>query len=395
MPRATATPIHRNPGFNIKLGFVPLLDSAPLIMARELGFFEAEGLNVELVREASWASIRDKISFGLLDGAQMLAPMPLAMSLAHDRPATPIVTGMVLSRNGNGITLSRKLHAELLEKGVSDSDPIGSAVALVDLAKRRGQPIGLASVAPWSSHDLQLRDWLASAGPDAGDHIQVIPVSPGQMADAFRAGAIEGCCVGEPWNSLLEFEELGHLLHSGHQIWQNSPEKVLGMRADWAAQHQTVHKRLIRSLLRACRWLDQPDNHSVLRDTLAWPEYLVSQVEVLDGHAFSLFHPRLHQHFFRNSANFPWVSQAHWLGTRLIRWGQLQAFDPEKLTAIVQPALFRHAADELGLDCPRIDGKTEGRHRLPFVLDGRYGPVNVASDSLLGEELHVWSTAGR
>ncbi|MDX1633675.1 MAG: CmpA/NrtA family ABC transporter substrate-binding protein [Marinobacter sp.] len=388
---AKTVPLHRHPGFQIRLGFVPLLDSAPLIMARELGLFDAEGLDVVLVREASWASIRDKVSFGLLDGAQMLAPMPLAMSLAHDRPATPILTGMVMSRNGNGITLCSQLYRQLDSRGASPQDPIGSARLLIALARERGRPIQLASVAPWSSHDLQLRDWLASAGPDAGRHIQIIPVSPAQMVDAMRAGAIEGCCVGEPWNSLLECEGLGRILHSGHQIWQNAPEKVLGMRADWAHQHVAVHRGLIRALLQACRWLDDPGNHPALRQVLARPQYLGEQIQVLDDHPFSLFHPRLNQHFFRHSANFPWISQAHWLASRLVRWGQLRAVEADALTGIVRPDLYRQAAEGLGIDAPRVDGKTEGQHRLPFVLAGRHGPVNVASDSLLGEQLHEWS----
>ena len=228
------TPLHKHPGFNVRLGFVPLLDSAPLIVARELGLFDAEGLDVELVREGSWASLRDKVSFGLLDGGHMLAPMPLSMSLATDRPKVPVVVGMVLSRNGNGITLSARLHHELTHSATDLENPIATARALIRVARGRGEPIRLASVAPWSSHDLQLRDWLASAGPDAEQHVQIIPVSPIQMVDAFRSNTIEGCCVGEPWNSLLEYEKLGHILHSGHQIWQNAPEKVLGMRAAWA-----------------------------------------------------------------------------------------------------------------------------------------------------------------
>ncbi len=389
---ARTVPLHRHPGFHIRLGFVPLLDSAPLIMARELGLFDTEGLDVELVREASWASIRDRISFGLLDGAQMLAPMPLAMSLAHDRPATAIVTGMVLSRNGNGITLCRNLYRALEARGISPHEPMASARHLIGLARDRGRPIQLASVAPWSSHDLQLRDWLASAGDEAHHHVQIIPVSPGQMVDAMRAGAIEGCCVGEPWNSLLECEGLGHILHSGHQIWQNAPEKVLGMRSDWASQHVAVHRGLIRALLRACRWLDDPGNHPALRQILARPEYLGQQIQVLDDHPFSLFHPRLHQHFFRHCANFPWVSQAHWLASRLVRWGQLSSIDTGALASIIRPDLYRQAADDLGIDAPSIDGKTEGQHRLPFVLSGRHGPVDVASDSLLGEQLHEWSS---
>lgn len=386
-------PLHRHPGFHIRLGFVPLLDCAPLIMAQELGFFDAEGLAVELVREGSWASIRDKVSFGLLDGAQMLAPMPLAMALADDRPAVPVVTAMVLSRNGNGITLSNRLFDALIRAGASEADPIASARALIRLAKSRGKPIQLASVAPWSSHDLQLRDWLATAGEDAHNHVQIIPVSPEQMMDAFRAGAIEGCCVGEPWNSLLEYRQLGRILHSGHQIWQNAPEKVLGMRGDWAAQHQEIHQRLICALLKACRWLDKPEHHATLRKTLARSHFLGYQVDALDDHPFSLFHPRLNQHFFHHSANFPWLSQAHWLATRLVRWGQLGSVSAHALADIVRPDCFRRAADAIGLDAPAIDGKTEGRHRLPFVLDGGHGPVDVASDSLLGEQLHDWPLA--
>ena len=384
------TPLHKHPGFNVRLGFVPLLDSAPLIVARELGLFDAEGLDVELVREGSWASLRDKVSFGLLDGGHMLAPMPLSMSLATDRPKVPVVVGMVLSRNGNGITLSARLHHELTHSATDLENPIATARALIRVARGRGEPIRLASVAPWSSHDLQLRDWLASAGPDAEKHVQIIPVSPIQMVDAFRSNTIEGCCVGEPWNSLLEYEKLGHILHSGHQIWQNAPEKVLGMRSDWTEQHDVMHRHLLRALLAACQWLDNPHNHRLLRDILARPEYLGEQINVLDNHPYSLFHPRLHQHFFRHSANFPWLSQAHWLATRLTLRGQLGPGDGAMVRQVVRPDLFRNAAASMGIDAPVIDSKTEGRHQLPFTLSGRYGPVDVASDRLLGEHLHDW-----
>lgn len=383
-------PLHRRKGFTLRLGFVPLLDSAPLIIAHELGLFFREGLDVELVREGSWASLRDKVSFGLLDGAHMLAPMPLAMSLATDRPRTPITTGMVLSRNGNGITVSTSLYPKLMAAGADPNDPLASARALVDVARRRGSPIQLASVAPWSSHDLQLRDWVATAGPDARHHIQIVPVSPIQMLDAFRAGHIEGCCVGEPWNSLLEWQDLGVILHAGHQIWQNSPEKVLGMRQDWAEQHPEIHRRLIRVLLSACQWLDDPDHHAALRDILSDELYLGNQVQALDGHPFSLFHPRLHQHFFRDSANFPWLSQAHWLATRLARWGQLGEASAADIRGIVKPAIFREAASSAGIDAPTMDAKTEGHHRLSHMVEGREGPVNIAGDGLIGEQVHHW-----
>ncbi|WP_150911967.1 CmpA/NrtA family ABC transporter substrate-binding protein [Marinobacter halotolerans] len=384
------TPLHRHSGFHVKLGFVPLLDSAPLIVARELGLFDAEGLDVELVREESWASLRDKVSFGLVDGGHMLAPMPLSMSLAMDRPRVPVVVGMVLSRNGNGITLNNTIYNYLITSGTDLDDPIATAHALVALARSRREPIRLASVSPWSSHDLQLRDWLASAGPDAQSQVQIIPVSPVQMADAFRAEVVEGCCVGEPWNSLLEYEQLGRILHSGHQIWQNAPEKVLGMRSDWTEQHSTMHRHLIRALLAACQWLDNAHNHGLLREILARPEYLGERINALDSHPYSLFHPRLHQHFFQHSANFPWVSQGHWLASRLALRQQLGSVTGEMVREVYRPDLFREAAASMGIDTPVIDSKTEGRHQEPFTLSGRYGPVHVASDRLLGEQLHDW-----
>ncbi len=140
---AIPTPIRGRTVFHLRLGFVPLLDSAPLIMAQEMGLFEAEGLRVELVRESSWASLRDKVSFGLLEGGHMLAPMPLSMSLATDRPRVPVTTSMVLSRNGNGITLGNDLFERIALSGVDLGQPIETARALTQLARKRQKPIRL------------------------------------------------------------------------------------------------------------------------------------------------------------------------------------------------------------------------------------------------------------
>ncbi|MEX2475095.1 CmpA/NrtA family ABC transporter substrate-binding protein [Marinobacter sp.] len=399
---ANPTSIRPRTGFHLRLGFVPLLDSAPLIMAQELGLFETEGLQVELVRESSWASLRDKVSFGLLEGGQMLAPMPISMSLASDRPPVPVTTAMVLSRNGNGITLGNQLFNEILQSAANQLKPIETARALVSYARKRQQPVRLAAVAPWSSHDLQLRDWLDAAGAVNGQDFQIIPVSPVQMMDALQSGAVEGCCVGEPWNSVLERRKLGYILHSGHQIWQNAPEKVIGVRTDWANQHQAMHRHLIRALLGACRWLDSANNHPMLARILARPNYLGEYFDRNIGEQFPLhsdgqspFHPGLHQHFFRHSANFPWLSQAHWLATRLIAHGQLDRIDIASLRQIILPDVFREAAGSLGIDTPMIDSKTEGQHQRPFRLDGQFGPVDVASDYLLGNQLHDWQGNGR
>ncbi|PVY77328.1 nitrate/nitrite transport system substrate-binding protein [Tamilnaduibacter salinus] len=340
---ASITSLHQQGGFRVRLGFVPLLDSAPLIVALEQGYFREEGLQVELTREASWASLRDKVSFGLLDGAHMLAPMPIAMSLAVDRPAMPVVSSLVLSHNGNGITLSTSLVRALNDRGAHQDDPLGSARALLAIARERQWPIRLASVAPWSCHDLQLRDWIESAGPDAADHIQIVPVSPPQMADAFRAHAIEGCCVGEPWNSLLEQAGLGAIYHSGHQIWPDSPEKVLGMRADWTEQNPAVHGPLIRALTRAAGWINAPGHREPLRESMAAPHYLGEELLAMDDEACPLFHPRLRQSFPARPHGQPNLVDMGRIANRLAHWHELEAISLSTLGDIFQPEHYQFA----------------------------------------------------
>lgn len=375
--------------FRVRLGFVALLDSAPLIVARETGLFEAQGLDVGLSREVSWASLRDKVSAGLLDGAQMLAPMPLAATLGLGSPAAPMTTSLVLSRNGNAITVSSALHRQLVAAGATAKSPLASAQALARVTRRADRPLRFATVYPWSCHYLQFRDWLAAANLVPGEDLELTAIPPSRMLAAFRNGEIDGCCVGEPWNSLAETEALGRILVAGHQIWQNAPEKVLGMRQDWAQQHPEMYRRLLVALLQACRWIEDPENQTALRRLLALPPYLDRAAQQLPS---GLFHPRIHQHFFRDCANFPWLSQASWLASRMQRWGQIAAsVDIEPVVnQVYRPDIYRDAAQRAGLDAPVIDGKPEGCHLLPYTVAGGEGPLSVASDGLLGEQQYPW-----
>ena len=373
--------------FRIRLGFVALLDSAPLILARELGLFAAQGLEVVLNREVSWASLRDKVGAGLLDGAQMLAPMPIAASLGLGAPAVPVTTSLVLSRNGNAITVSSRLYQRLVEAGAQPQDPLRCAQALARVAA--AGPLRFASVYPWSCHYLQLRDWIAAAGLQPGRDIELTAIPPSKMVEAFVSDSIDGCCVGEPWNGLAELEGLGRILVTGHQIWQNAPEKVLGMRDDWVTQHPEVHQRLLVALLEACRWLDDPANLAQCKRILALPPYLDRAAQRLAEGSSPFFHPRIQQHFFRNCATFPWLSQASWLVSRMRQWGQL-GDRAVPLEQIYRPDIYRLAARRIGLDAPALDGKTEGLHRLPFTVAGLEGPLSVAGDGLLGADSFAW-----
>ncbi len=371
-------------GESIRLGFIPLLDASPLIVARERGFFREEGLEVRLQRQTSWASLRDRVAVGLLEGAQMLGPMALAANLGLGAPASPLIAPLVLSRNGNAITVRQGLYEQLQATGFDLSRPEKAAQALARLMEGRREPIHVGIVYAWSSHYLQLRDWLASAGLHPNRHLKLVTVPPTQMLKALESGGVDLACVGEPWNSLAEAQGFGSILVSGTQIWQNAPEKVLGLRADWAHDHPHEVHHMLKALIRACRWLEDPTNHSELLDLLALPSYLDCGVKALGQPGHRLFHPRIHQYFFRQSANFPWLSQAKWLLSRMKAWNQLAetAATPD-LQAIHQPDLYRQAAEALGLNAPIIDHKPEGQHEHPFIVAGRNGPVEVAADRLI------------
>jgi len=232
---------------SVKLGFVPLTDCAPLAIAKEKGFFEKHGLDVTLSRESTWANIRDKVCYGVLDGAQMLPGIPL--STVENAKCRPMVVSMALGLNGNGITISTELWNKIHELAGSAIDsPLESARALKALIERNRlenlPPLDFGVVFPESSHNFLLRYWLASAGidPDKDVNIKVIP--PPQMVSHMQAGLIAGYCVGEPWNVKAEHDGIGRLIVSSSQIWNNHPEKVFGCTREWAESNPNTMRLL-------------------------------------------------------------------------------------------------------------------------------------------------------
>ena len=239
----------------VRLGFIPLADCAVLIAAQEQGFFARHGLAVQLVREPSWANIRDKVDSGALDGAHMLAPMVLAAGRdVSGAGVRPLVTAFSLGLNGNAITVSRALHARM-----SEADPAAMAEqpctaralrAVIAADRRAGRaPLTFATVFTFSAHDLQLRDWLCAVGIDPDRDVRLVVIPPPQMADHLEAGLIDGYCVGEPWNSQAVARGIGCIVISGYEFWNNAPEKVLGVTRDWAEAHPRTHLTLLMALL--------------------------------------------------------------------------------------------------------------------------------------------------
>ncbi|RTR02910.1 CmpA/NrtA family ABC transporter substrate-binding protein [Halomonas nitroreducens] len=275
----------------LTLGFIPLLDAALPIIAREGGFFAAEGLDVALSRENAWSTLRDKLAAGLLDGAHMLAPLPLAMSLGISGAACETLAPLVLGRNGNTLVLSKRWSEgmPLPDAPAPEGSATAPAVSARDFARRLrhrgGPPPCLAMVHPFSCQHYQLREWLALGGIDADHEVKLVVLPPPRMAEALEEGRIDGFCVGEPWGSLAQHRGGGRIVASGAQLWPDHPEKVLGVTATWAERHPETLAALLRALAGAADWLAaSPEHARQARDWLALPPYLdraVSHLETL------------------------------------------------------------------------------------------------------------------
>ncbi|HTI66264.1 MAG TPA: CmpA/NrtA family ABC transporter substrate-binding protein [Caulobacteraceae bacterium] len=363
----------------MKLGFIPLNDCAPLAVAEAKGFFAAEGLEVTLSREASWATVRDKVAVGALNGAHMLAPMILAASLGVGGEPTRLVTPMALNLNGSAITVSKAL-AQALRRLDPDGVAARTARPLARLIAARRElgsaPLTFAVVFAYSMHSYELRYWLAESGVDPDADVRLVVVPPPRMADQLRAGLIDGFCVGGPWGALASADGAGETLAYAADIWNDSPDKALGVNAAWAEANPEVLQALLRGLLRAADWCDRQGNRAELAAILATEAYVGAPADLV---ARSLEETEIV--FHRRDASFPWVSHAAWFLSQMRRWGQLDpAVDIAAAAArVYRPDLFRTAAAAVGMDAPDRDGKLE-----QGFGDGRVFDLAAAADYAAG-----------
>lgn len=381
----------------MRIGFIALTDCAPLIVAKEKGFFTRHGLDVTLVREPSWANMRDKVALGALDAAHMLAPMPLAATLGAGGWKKPQITSFVLNLNGNAVTISTKLWNRLVDAEPAlahDRHEAGNVLRRLIAADRKaGRPqITFATVFNFSSHQIQLRYWLASAGIDPDRDVQLVIVPPPQMTDRLAAGEIDGFCVGDPWNSLAVLRGVGRILISGYEIWNNRIEKVIGTNRDWVERNPLTHKQMLMALIEAAEWLDRPENRLEGVEIMAKPDYIgpeaaeAIRLSMLGVVRYGLdVSPEHMPDFFvfnRYSANFPWRSQAEWYLTEMRRW---KLIDPATDIAAVADCvyrtdLYREAAAALDKPFPLIDRKPEGLHAGPWTLAQASAPIPMGAD---------------
>ena len=356
-----------------RIGFLPLVDAALPILARELGFAEAEGISLELIRDISWATVNDRLLYGHSDAAHLLAPLAIATTLGLGRPATPLSVPFVLGLNGNAITLRPDLAAQVTAVGApGDVAAIGARLAIVaQAARERGTPLRFGVVHRYSSHNYMLRYWLIGCGIDPDADVAIVTVAPPFAADALAAGEIDGICVGEPWNSVAVDRGVGVIVAVTSQIWLRGVEKVLAMRTARMEEDPDLTHRLLRALYRAGVAFVDPARREDIAAILARPAYLDGSATLI-GHAISdrIVFARgaapidvpdfMFQH--REAANFPWVSQAAWLYAQMSIAGHVpaNATSYDAAQRVFRPDVYRAALRPLGVPLPGASSKLEG-----------------------------------
>lgn len=391
----------------LRLGYVSLTDSAVLIAAKEFGFFETQGLSVELEQEPSWSNIRDKVSLGALDGAQMLATMPLATSLGIGTWKDPTITAFTMSLNGNAITISNDLYTQMQQHDAEDlrGRPV-SARALkkvIEYRKQQGLPLlNFAHVFPVSTHNYLLRYWLAAAGIDPDRDVRLVVIPPYQMVANLETGDIDGYCVGEPWNSHAVQLGIGRNLVTGYEIWNNATEKVFAVKESWQKENPQTHRQLLTALLACSRWLESDDGRMQTARVMVEKNYIAAPLDIVQASLQGKLHccsernplemPDFHV-FYRYAANMPKRAHAIWYLGQMTRWGHIQEAVNFKQVAeqVYRSDIYRQVADDMGESYPKEDYHQEGEQSTLWQSGGQTLGANRFIDYALFEPEQIVS----
>ncbi|MEZ5593539.1 MAG: CmpA/NrtA family ABC transporter substrate-binding protein [Gammaproteobacteria bacterium] len=384
---------------DLKFGFIKLTDMAPLAIAYEKGYFEDEGLYVTLEAQANWKVLLDRVIDGQLDGAHMLAGQPLASTIGFGTKAH-VITAFSMDLNGNGITVANEIW-EQMKPNIplqADGKPVHPIKAdylkpVVEAYKADGKPFNMGMVFPVSTHNYELRYWLAAGGihpgyyaPEEGDitgqlqaDVLLSVTPPPQMPATLEAGTIYGYCVGEPWNQQAVFKGIGVPVITDYEIWKNNPEKVFGVSNAWAEANPNTHKALVKALIRAAIWLDENNNANRTEavEILSRSEYVGADAEVIANSMTGTFEYEKGDKrdvadfnvFFRYFATYPYYSDAIWYLTQMRRWGQISEQKPDDwyidiAKKVYRPDIYLAAAQEL------IDDGYAQAGDFPFDSDG-------------------------
>ncbi|MFT6450951.1 MAG: nitrate/nitrite transport system substrate-binding protein [Halocynthiibacter sp.] len=385
----------------LTFGFIKLTDMAPLAIAYEKGYFEDEGLFVTLEPQANWKVLLDRVIDGELDGAHMLAGQPIAATIGYGTEAH-IVTPFSMDLNGNGITVSNEIwdlmKPNVAQEGGKPVHPISASALkpVVDQFRNEGKPFNMGMVFPVSTHNYELRYWLAAGGIEPGFYspndtsgtisaevlLSVTP--PPQMPSTMEAGTIYGYSVGEPWNQAAVFKGIGVPVITDFEIWKNNPEKVFGLSAEFAEENPNTVLALTKALIRAAIWLDENDNANRVEavEILARSEYVGADAEVIAASMTGTFEyekgdvrevPDFNT-FFRHNATYPFYSDAIWYLTQMRRWGQISEAKPdawydEVAKNVYKPAIYLEAAKML------VEEGLANEADFPWDSDGYKAPT--------------------
>ena len=365
---------------SLKLGFIKLTDMAPLAVALEKGYFEDEGLSVQLEAQANWKVLLDRVVSGELDGAHMLAGQPIGSTIGFGTKAD-IITAFSMDLNGNAITVSNDIWKQMKPQiPVKDGKLVHPIKAdalkpVVEKFKSEGKPFNMGMVFPVSTHNYELRYWLAAGGIKPGfyappqdtsgqiDAEALLSVTPPpQMPATMDSGTIVGYCVGEPWNQQAVFKGIGVPVVSDYEIWKNNPEKVFGVSKEWADKNPNTHKAVVKALIRAAMWLDAENNKNRPEavEMLSQKQYVGADYEVLANSMTGTFEyekgdkrdlPDFNV-FFRHNATYPYYSDAIWYLSQMRRWGQVNEYKPddwylETAKKVYRPDIYMAAAKAL------------------------------------------------
>ncbi len=376
-------------GARLRAGFLPLVDAAPLIVAAELGYATEEGIALDLRKAPSWSMVRDWLTMGEVEAAHLLAPVPVAAALGLGGRTASLAAVMVMSVNGTVIGVSRPLAEKLRRTGhefdFSDAAAAGRAlIGSADGALRIGVPF------PFSMQAELVGHWLGALDPATPGHAVIQTVPPPLMAEALAAGEIDAFCVGEPWGSIAVEKGAGELLLPGAAIWAFAPEKVLAVREEWSAAAPQLQDGLIRAVWRAGRWLSDRKNHTAASEILARERYLDTAPEIIDralGGRFVISARGEARHFpgfvefHEGGANFPWRSQAAWIGRGLAaRAGLPERRAMAAARGVFRSDLYRRAMAGTGAALPTASAKVEGAVTADLAVASESGRLILRPD---------------
>ena len=397
---------------SLKFGFIKLTDCAPIVIAKEKGFFEDEGLQVEVIAQPNWKTLLDNVISGELDGAHMLSGQPIAATIGFGTKAH-IITPFTMDLNGNGITVSNDVWAKMQENESSLDSPQPkhpiSADSLKPIVREMlddGEKLQMGMVFPTSTHNYELRYWLAASGihpgmytktdiggrTDAQVELSVTP--PPMMPATLEAGNIQGYCVGEPWNQAAVAKGIGVPVTTNYDIWKNNPEKVFGVSNEWAEENPQTLLAVTKALILAGQWLDETKggklvNREEAARILSRPDYVGADYDVIKNSMTGSFTfqktdkremPDFNV-FYKYHATYPWYSDGIWFLTQMRRWGQITEAKPkswylETAKEVYKPEVYLKAAKML------LDEKKIKKADIPWDTDGFKEPTKDFIDGV-------------